>query len=203
MAVLRRRHGRRSQRGQSLVEFAIVLPFLMLLILGAVEFGFMFNSDLSLEYASREGARLGASLVNGGGTLGCGSGRSPNAGTVDEQIVQAVNRVLTSTGSPLDVVDVLEIRIFKANAAGGEASGAVNVWLPTPGSGPVVDGQPLDFTQSSVGWQPCSRTYVQPADSIGVGVRYRYHFKTPFLALIGTSSVTMYDKTVMAMNPTS
>lgn len=181
----------------------MILPFLMLLILGAVEFGFMFNANLSLEYASREGARTGAALVNGGGPLGCGGGQSPNRATVDQQIIQAVNRVLTSTGSPLDVSQVLQIRIYKATSTGAEVSGAVNVWLPTPGSGPVVGGKNLDFTQSSMGWQPCSRTWIQPADSIGVSVRYRYQLKTPFLGMSGMSNLTMNDKTVMAMNPTS
>jgi hypothetical protein len=186
-----------------MVEFAMVLPFLMLLIMGAVEFGFMFNSNLSLEYASREGARVGSALVNGGGALGCGGGQSPNAATVDQQIIQAANRVLTSTGSPLVVSQVLEIRIFQATAAGAEVPGKVNVWLPTPGAGPVVGGKPLDFTQSSVGWSACSRTWIQPADSIGVGVRYQYRLQTPYLVFAGINTLTMYDKTVMAMNPTS
>lgn len=186
-----------------MVEFAVVLPFLLLLIMGAIEFGFVFNSQISLQYASREGARVGSAMVNGGGTLGCGGGQSPLAASVDATIIGSVNRVLTSTGSPLKVDQVLEIRIFQATASGGEVVGKVNVWLPTPGTGPIVDGRPLDFSQSSVGWSACSRTYVQPADSIGVGVRYRYFLQTPFLALSGITTLTIYDRTIMAMNPTS
>ena len=192
-----------SKRGQGLVEFALLLPFLMLLLVGAIESGFMFNSQISLQYASREGARVGASLVNGGGQLGCGGGQSPNAGSVDPQIIQSVNRVLTSSGSPLAIAQVLEIRIFLATSSGGEVAGRVNVWLPTPGAGPVVDGRPLDFSQSSLGWSACSRTYLQPADSVGVALRYRYHIRMPFLALAGVRTLTMNDATVMAMNPTS
>lgn len=186
-----------------MVEFAILLPFLMLVLLGAIEFGFVFNSKISLQYASREGARISSSLVNGGGQLGCGAGQSPNAGSVDASIIESVNRVLTGSGSPLDVSQVLEIRIFQATATGAEVAGKVNIWLPTPGAGPVIDGRPLDFSPSSVGWSACSRTFVQPADSIGVGVRYRYRLLTPFMALSGISTLPMYDKTVMAMNPTS
>jgi hypothetical protein len=192
-----------SLRGQSVVEFAMVLPFLMLLILGAVEFGFVFNANLSLEYASREGARVGSALANGGGPLGCGAGQSPNAAGVDLQIIQAVDRVLTSTGSPLNVPDVLEIRIFQATASGGEVAGKVNIWLPTPGAGPVVGGRALDFSPSSTGWAACSRTNAQPADSVGVAVSYRYRTQTPFARLSGMTTVSMYDKTIMALNPTS
>ncbi len=45
-------------RGQSLVEFALTLPLLLLLLSGLVEFGFMLNEYLSLVDGSREVARL-------------------------------------------------------------------------------------------------------------------------------------------------
>jgi TadE-like protein len=191
-----------AERGQSLVEAAIVIPFLMLLILGAIEFGFIFTNNLTMEYASREGARVAAALANGGGTLGCGAGQSPNAATVDPSIIAAVERVMEASGSPLNPSQVLEIRIFKANAAGGETPGLVNVWRYAPGAGPTIDGQALDFTQRSQGWRACSRLNTQPADSVGVSVGYRYDFQTPFLALSGMSQITMWDRTVMALNPT-
>lgn len=44
-------------RAQSLVEFAIALPILLLLLLGMVEFGFMLNTYLSLQDAARAAAR--------------------------------------------------------------------------------------------------------------------------------------------------
>ena len=43
--------------GQSLVEFALVLPFLIFLILGMVEFGWILNGKITLTSAAREGAR--------------------------------------------------------------------------------------------------------------------------------------------------
>jgi Flp pilus assembly protein TadG len=47
----------RSNEGQSLVEFAIILPILLMLIMGILEFGIMLNSYLAVRNASREGAR--------------------------------------------------------------------------------------------------------------------------------------------------
>jgi Flp pilus assembly protein TadG len=44
--------------GQSLVEFAIILPILLLLIMGIIEFGLIMNSCLTIQNASREGARI-------------------------------------------------------------------------------------------------------------------------------------------------
>jgi Flp pilus assembly protein TadG len=55
-----KREGRAWQRGQSVVELAIVTPFLVFLLLGTVEIGNAYNSYLTLVNASREGARLGA-----------------------------------------------------------------------------------------------------------------------------------------------
>lgn len=43
--------------GQSLVEFALVLPILGLLILGMIEFGWILNGQITLTNAAREGAR--------------------------------------------------------------------------------------------------------------------------------------------------
>lgn len=49
----------RNERGQSLVEFAIILPILLVIIMGIIEFGMMMNSYLAISNASREGARIG------------------------------------------------------------------------------------------------------------------------------------------------
>lgn len=48
----------RDEDGQSLVEFALLLPIIMVLLLGIVEFGFMFNAKITLNSAAREGARV-------------------------------------------------------------------------------------------------------------------------------------------------
>lgn len=47
-----------SQRGAVAVEFAIVLPVLLLLILAIVEFGRAYNVQLTLTAAAREGVRV-------------------------------------------------------------------------------------------------------------------------------------------------
>lgn len=49
----------KNQKGQALVEFAIVLPILLMLVMGIIQFGMMLNSYLAIENASREGARAG------------------------------------------------------------------------------------------------------------------------------------------------
>lgn len=47
-----------KNRGQTIVEMAFILPIILLLIMGIVEFGRIFNTYLVLTNASREGARV-------------------------------------------------------------------------------------------------------------------------------------------------
>lgn len=48
----------RSQRAQALVEFTLTLPLLIVLGLGAIEFGNMINAHLVLTHLTREGVNL-------------------------------------------------------------------------------------------------------------------------------------------------
>ena len=48
----------RKSKGQSLVEFAIAFPIVIMLFAGVVEFGFILNYYLSLLDATREAARF-------------------------------------------------------------------------------------------------------------------------------------------------
>lgn len=50
----------RSQRGQSLVEFALMLPIFLIVLFILVDFGIGFSRWLVITNAAREGARLGA-----------------------------------------------------------------------------------------------------------------------------------------------
>lgn len=50
----------RSETGAVAVEFALVLPILLMLVLGIFEFGRAFNMQVSLSEAAREAARYAA-----------------------------------------------------------------------------------------------------------------------------------------------
>lgn len=51
---------RRAERGAELVEFALVLPLLLLIGLGMCDFGMLFQRYEVVTHAAREGARAGA-----------------------------------------------------------------------------------------------------------------------------------------------
>lgn len=190
------------ERGQSLVEFSMIVPVFLLILLGMLEFGLAFDHLLTLSYATREGARTGSALADGAKLANCND--------VDTFVVSAVERVLTSDGSPVrdHLGQVSSIRIFKADAAGNQIGGNVNVWVP--GAGPTVDGRQLDFTPTGgTGWASCTRhNATSSPDSIGVSISYTYQAVTPLSGILqfiggsGSSTLAMSDRSVMALNPT-
>ena len=48
----------RDASGATMVEFALILPILLLLVIGIIQFGIAYNVQISLTGAAREGARV-------------------------------------------------------------------------------------------------------------------------------------------------
>lgn len=66
----------RRERGQTLVEFAVLAPALFLLFLGIVEMGLLFNAWVTVQDAAERGARYAITgrdtcSSSGGGRTGC------------------------------------------------------------------------------------------------------------------------------------
>ena len=49
----------KNQKGAAIVEFAIVLPLILMFLFGILEFGLLMYNKAMITNASREGARLG------------------------------------------------------------------------------------------------------------------------------------------------
>jgi len=62
LTILKRITRRKSEGegGQSLVEFALVLPIFLLVLFAIVDFGMAFHAWIAVTNSAREGARLGA-----------------------------------------------------------------------------------------------------------------------------------------------
>ena len=58
-----RRSSDAGESGQSLVEFSLVLMPLFLILLGIIQFGFIFNTYVTMTNAARDAARLGTVYV--------------------------------------------------------------------------------------------------------------------------------------------
>jgi hypothetical protein len=182
----RRSVGRRSgERGQSLVEFTLILPVFLLVLLGMLEYGSAYDHRTAMAYAVREGARVGASLGNGGST----------PGTVDATIVAAVQRGLTN---PILIDNITSIDIYQSDLTGKPVPGKIDSYDK---NGNII---------GSPGWPAASRVVGLNGDSIGVRVRYDFHPITPLGTVMGVifsptpgySTIPMADSSVMHLEPT-
>ena len=221
---MRLRHKFRSRRGQSVVEFALILPVIMFLLLGMIEMGFAINHNTSMVTATRQGARVGSELVDGTNHKGSSLSSLASKG-VDTQIIAAVQGVLISPGSPVDISQVQTIQIFLATDTGAMTT-SVNTWIPAYNatthapSGPEIPGSNCSPTKCLLSfktidgliggnWDASKRSGVSTAQSIGVRITYTYKFLTPLGSLIkalggslfGSGQITMSDQTIMAMEP--
>jgi len=57
------RGGRHDERGAGLIEFALVFPFLAMMLFGVLTGGLVLNRRMAVSQASREGARYGATVA--------------------------------------------------------------------------------------------------------------------------------------------
>lgn len=128
--------GHRGQRGQSIVEFAMVTPMLILLILGVFDTSTMASNKVVAISAARNGARLGAVL--GGVSKDNATCRgSQHAGTslvsVDNAIVNDVVGIAFEAkkngthASGLVHADLTEVAIYKASRADGTFNDGVDM----------------------------------------------------------------------------
>ena len=65
---------RRRSGGQALVEFALVIPVFLLLLAGMIDFGIGLYSNMTINNAARDGARLGATACT---AVDCTGGSNP------------------------------------------------------------------------------------------------------------------------------
>lgn len=112
------RHGQARQRGVAAVEFALVLPILLLIVFGIVEFGVAFYDKAVITNASREGARAGVVL------------KSPKATSTDIQ-----NVVLNYTSSHLLTFGTQRTPTVTTTGQGGTFGTPLTVTVSYPYSG--------------------------------------------------------------------
>jgi Flp pilus assembly protein TadG len=80
---VRPRDWRQKSRGQSLVEFALLTPLLVLFLALAADFGRAFTAYITIGSAAREGAAYGAiSTTNSKDTAGMIAAAKADAGTI-------------------------------------------------------------------------------------------------------------------------
>jgi hypothetical protein len=174
---------RGEDRGSALVETAIVLSLLMVLAIGAFEWGMAFRDWLSVSSATREGARVAAS-----------------AG----KIVDADCAILEATAGSLLAIDDSLIRfvnIYKADA-NGAPTGQMQTYKPFD---PDTDA-PANlrcerwFAVNDTAYPPANRDNIgAERDWVGVRLEFTHSWKTGLFWWSG--GVTWSDRTIILMEP--
>jgi Flp pilus assembly protein TadG len=90
---------RSDQRGSSLIEFALILPFLLVITFAVVDLSHALVVRSVITSAAREGARRAIEL-----SVPQGNGRSPSAGYYE--VYSRVTDVLTPAGVSFQSLDV-------------------------------------------------------------------------------------------------
>jgi len=182
------RRARTASRGQTLVEFALVFPFFLVILLAIIEFAFVLNAVLAIDFASR-GAALAAAEAG-------------NADGADCSILKELHRSVTA---PASAANITEVRIFKSDT-NGKPLGPVDVY-DLAGKA-ACTGMPYHLvSESYLDTDRCNELAgckVQTTvDTIGVQVTYDYQWHTPlhgFLPLPG-AGYEMVKSNAMRMEP--
>jgi Flp pilus assembly protein TadG len=91
--------------GQTLVEFALVIPIFLLLLFGMVDMGRFVYLNSTLSQAAREGARLASVEASWMGSTDarCGAEKGPvcpaNLAALRSDVLNAANRMMVATGT--------------------------------------------------------------------------------------------------------
>ena len=85
----------RDEQGQNLVEFALLLPVLMYILMGIIQFGFIFAVYITMNNAVREAARWGTIYIYDQTLSGFGSSKGANDVARNNGIV---DRIYASRG---------------------------------------------------------------------------------------------------------
>jgi Flp pilus assembly pilin Flp len=176
-----------SDRGATMVEFALIFGFLMMLALGAFEYGMVFRDWLSVTISAREGGRVAASAAN--------------YGDADCVILEAATGALQSLNSG----EVEQVHIYRSDASGsypGSGSAFTRRYSPYQAGDPSLvacTGSNWNAEHLGASWDPGDRVSAAGIDWIGVRVEFQHEWLTHFLWWNGT--VDFHDDAIFRMEP--
>ena len=96
------RHEGRRDRGAAAVEMALVLPLLVSMLFGVIDFGRLFNAEVQLSQAAREGARIAALGAAAGDPVARAVAAAPAPGFGAAGLVTGTATICTTTSGPAD-----------------------------------------------------------------------------------------------------
>lgn len=180
---MRRQGTTTGQDGQSLVEFALVMPLFVILVMGLIEYGFLYNNILTVQFASRQGVSAAA-----------------QAGAEDGADCSILKAVEAALQTPVNRTSVEAVEIFQSDPDGAVIPGRINRYvrsgtLDCPGTGT----QPYTLVDTE-GYPQVDRhdALSEGLDLVGVHIDYVYYGITPLGA---GRTWTVSDGSTLRMEP--
>jgi hypothetical protein len=145
---------KRLERGQSVVEFALVLPIMVVLLLAIVDFARIYTTMMTVESAAREAADFGTTL---------GAGKWEAGAPRDTTETEMKRRACVASGSLPDYEDPND------PSTGNCTNPSYDYCMTVPETG--VCGPPDDSCVDPLRAQPCTVT---------VTLTYAFQLFAPF-----------------------
>ena len=174
-------HWRRSEGGAALVEAAIILPVVVLIVFGIIEWGLAFKDALTVSSATRAGARTASAM--------------PRQSNMAAQTKSAMEKAV----SALPNGSIQQMWIYKADPTTGYPDGGssfsgcttcfVYSWNTSTQKFVPAGSQSWNFASQSA----CAGA----VDSVGIYLKVNHALITGFFG----NNVVLKDHTVMNLEP--
>ena len=181
-----------------------MFPIFVTMLMGLLEFAFVFNALLSLGHATRDAALVAA--------------EAGNASAADCVILQQIENDVTA---PADHSRITEVAIYRSDQNGAVYAGQQNVYTRTGSTSCLMpDGSTLTVPYSAppadLNYPAADRCNIlagdvpggcksghSTVDTIGVKVTYRHTWVTPLANLVslGGTGTTLVQSNAMRMEP--
>jgi Flp pilus assembly protein TadG len=184
------------RRGQALVEFSLVIPIFLVVLVAVIEFALALNAVLGTNFASSEAALAAA-----------------ESGSASDSDCVILRRIVASVDSPMDDARITNVRVFKATTTGVD-TGTGNDYDRAGTMSCPLTGNPtatVPFRRVTAGYTESTRCNyllgckgpVRPLDHVGVKITYNYLWHTPLSYLLGMGGTgyTIVKANAMRMEP--
>ena len=172
-----------GERGATLIEFAVIFPLIIVLVMGIAEFSLAFKDWLTINHASREGARAGATAANDI--------------SADIQVLTAIEEALTGG----DLQAIINVRVSDPDGVDSTTytytGDPICSWTPCPD--PYAGAPPLYAPPyQAPNYLPEDRDVTAPTPGrIKVSVTLTHQWFTGFFA----DTSTWTSDTIMRLEP--
>ena len=174
----------RDERGATLVEAAIILPVVVLIVFGIIEFGLAFKDSLTVSSATRAGARTASA--------------EPRQPTFNSDTAKAVARAVSALPSG----SVEQLWIYKANVDGDPVDGGGSAYTSCNTCAVFTWDVATDqfIRQPGPDWNPMTQNACvgdSGHDAVGVYLKVNHDFVTGFFG----QQIVLKDHSVMNLEP--